>query len=38
VRQTAGKIELRSFNPQYAARTLAASDVAWIARILWVSQ
>lgn len=38
VRQTAGKIELRSFNPQYAARTLTASDVAWIARILWVSQ
>ena len=37
-RQTASKTELKSFNPQYADRILTASDIAWIARIVWVSQ
>ncbi len=38
LRQTTTRIELRSFNPQYADRALPASDIAWIARIVWVSQ
>jgi phage repressor protein C with HTH and peptisase S24 domain len=38
LRQTSSKIELRSFNSQHADRILNASDVAWIARIAWVSQ
>lgn len=38
IRQTASKIELRSFNPQYSERTLSAAEITWIARIVWVSQ
>lgn len=38
IRQTASKIELRSFNPQYADRSLNMTEVVWIARIVWVSQ
>jgi phage repressor protein C with HTH and peptisase S24 domain len=34
-RRTAQTLELRSLNTE---RTLAAADVLWIARILWVSQ
>lgn len=37
-RLTAGKIELRSLNPDYPPRTVDRKDVAWIARILWASQ
>lgn len=37
-RLTAGKVELRSFNPDYPPRTIDRKDVAWIARILWASQ
>jgi phage repressor protein C with HTH and peptisase S24 domain len=37
-RLTAGKVELRSFNPDYPPRTIDRKDVAWMARILWVSQ
>ena len=37
-RRTAKSIELRSLNPEHADRTLAATDVLWIARILWASQ
>jgi phage repressor protein C with HTH and peptisase S24 domain len=37
-RQTVSKIELKSFNQQDADRILTASDIAWIARIVWVSQ
>ena len=37
-RRTAKSIELRSLNPPYAERTLAADDVLWIARIVWASQ
>jgi len=37
-RRTAKSIELRSLNAGHPDRTLAASDVLWIARILWASQ
>ena len=37
-RRTTKSIELQSLNAQHADRTLAASDVLWIARILWASQ
>jgi phage repressor protein C with HTH and peptisase S24 domain len=37
-RKTAKLIELRSFNPEHPDRTIALSEVAWIARILWSSQ
>jgi len=37
-RRTAKSIELRSLNAEHADRTLPASDVLWIARILWASQ
>ncbi|MCB9993062.1 MAG: helix-turn-helix transcriptional regulator [Hyphomicrobiaceae bacterium] len=37
-RETADRYELHSFNPDHPPRTVAKSDVASIARILWVSQ
>jgi phage repressor protein C with HTH and peptisase S24 domain len=37
-RRIAKALELQSLNPSHADRTLAAADVAWIARIVWVSQ
>ena len=37
-RRTAKALELQSLDPSEADRTLAVSDVAWIARIVWVSQ
>jgi phage repressor protein C with HTH and peptisase S24 domain len=37
-RRTAKTLELQSLNPIHADRTLAADDVAWIARIVWASQ
>jgi phage repressor protein C with HTH and peptisase S24 domain len=37
-RRTAKSIELKSLNTQHADRTLVASEVLWIARILWASQ
>ena len=37
-RKTAKTIELHSLNPDHAARTLAMSDVLWVARIMWASQ
>jgi phage repressor protein C with HTH and peptisase S24 domain len=37
-RQTAKSIELKSLNAEHADRTIATSDVLWIARILWASQ
>ena len=37
-RRTAKTLELQSLNPAHADRTLAADDVAWIARIVWASQ
>ena len=37
-RRTPKSIELKSLNAAQADRTLAATDVLWIARILWVIQ
>ena len=37
-RKTMQKIELRSLNAAHDDRVLAAADILWIARILWVSQ
>jgi phage repressor protein C with HTH and peptisase S24 domain len=37
-RRTAKALELQSLNPGHADRTLAAADIAWIARIVWTSQ
>ena len=37
-RRTPSAIELRSLNAEHEDRTLAAEDVLWMARILWVSQ
>jgi phage repressor protein C with HTH and peptisase S24 domain len=37
-RRTAKTLELQSLNASHADRTLAAADVAWIARIVWASQ
>ena len=31
-------VELHSVNPEHEGRLLARKDVAWIARIMWVSQ
>jgi phage repressor protein C with HTH and peptisase S24 domain len=38
IRQSAKKIELKSFNPAYENLTLAAADIVWMYRIIWVSQ
>jgi phage repressor protein C with HTH and peptisase S24 domain len=37
-RRTARTLELQSLNPDHADRSYAASDVAWVARIVWVKQ
>jgi phage repressor protein C with HTH and peptisase S24 domain len=37
-RQTAKQVELKSLNSDHPDRTVANSDVAWIARIVWASQ
>jgi phage repressor protein C with HTH and peptisase S24 domain len=37
-RRTAKTLELQSLDASRADRTLAAADVAWIARIVWVKQ
>lgn len=37
-RRTAKALELQSLNPAQADRTVAANEVAWIARIVWASQ
>ena len=37
-RRTAKALELQSLNPAEADRTLAAADVAWLARIVWAMQ
>jgi phage repressor protein C with HTH and peptisase S24 domain len=37
-RRTAKALELQSLNPAHADRTLAAAEVAWIARIVWARQ
>ena len=37
-RRTAKALELRSFDATQSERSMAASDVGWIARIVWASQ
>lgn len=37
-RRTGKLIDLRSLNPEHPDRQFAASDVLWIARIVWASQ
>lgn len=37
-RRTAKTVELQPFPPGQKDRTIAAGDVAWIARVVWVSQ
>ena len=37
-RRTAKLLELQSLNANQPDRTLAAAEVQWIARIVWVSQ
>jgi phage repressor protein C with HTH and peptisase S24 domain len=37
-RRTSKTVELQSLNPSHADRTLAPSEVEWIARIVWASQ
>ena len=38
IRQSAGKINLKSLNPDFEDRSLNLDEVGWMARILWVSQ
>jgi hypothetical protein len=37
-RRTAKALELQSLDASQAVRTMAAGEVAWIARIVWTSQ
>jgi phage repressor protein C with HTH and peptisase S24 domain len=37
-RRTAKALELQALNPSQADRTVAAADIAWIARIVWARQ
>lgn len=37
-RKTASLVELLSFNPEFPVRSIALTDMNWIARITWASQ
>jgi phage repressor protein C with HTH and peptisase S24 domain len=37
-RRTAKTVELSSLNPDHGDRTIPASDILWMARIMWASQ
>jgi phage repressor protein C with HTH and peptisase S24 domain len=37
-RQTATRVELSSVNAQHPGRELTISQIAWMHRVLWVSQ
>lgn len=37
-RKSSKSVELKSLNAEHRDRTLAASDILWIARIIWASQ
>ena len=37
-RQTASSVELASFNPEHETRIVPASEIEWLARIVWASQ
>ncbi len=38
IRQTARRVDLAAINPAHSGCSIVAEDLAWIARILWVSQ
>jgi phage repressor protein C with HTH and peptisase S24 domain len=38
LKRNARQVELKSLNPEHPDRVLAASEIDWIARILWASQ
>jgi phage repressor protein C with HTH and peptisase S24 domain len=38
LRKTAKAVELKSLNAAHPDRTIPATDVMWIARIVWASQ
>lgn len=38
LRQTAGKVELKSLNPDHENHEFDTTEISWIARIIWVSQ
>jgi phage repressor protein C with HTH and peptisase S24 domain len=38
LRKTAKAVELKSLNVSHPDRTIPATDVMWIARIVWASQ
>lgn len=38
VKQNASRIEIRSLNPDHENRKIPANDIAWMGRIIWVSQ
>lgn len=38
LRQSARKIELGSFNPNYPPLTFGSDDILWMSRIVWASQ
>ena len=38
VKQTANHIDISSLNPSHDNRTISMKEIAWIARVLWVSQ
>lgn len=38
LKQNSSQIEIRSLNPEHENRKISTKDIAWIARILWVSQ
>jgi len=37
-RQSAKQVELKSLNPEHPERTIATSDLLWMARVVWASQ
>ena len=37
-RKTAMRVELKSLNPNHPDREFEAGEIAWVARVLWVSQ
>lgn len=38
VRQNTNLVEIKSINPEHENRKIPMNDVAWIARVIWVSQ
>lgn len=38
VKQNASRIEIKSLNPHHENRKIPMSEVAWMARVIWVSQ